>query len=123
MSIKVKVYGENFGEPIKLIKKHRLYVNLWMIKEIVNYHEEEEPVIEAILILFKDNIPIGVLVDSGDYDGCFTIGVFVRKAERRKGYGTKLIMEYKKHYPYKNIFWDRGIQGSGIFYRKALSRS
>lgn len=110
--------ARNIDEVVELSKialKNRLCVSGWMLQgrlyDMVNF--PEKGAVTAIVIGYHEGVPVGVAAL------CWgrTVNVFVRAAMRKQGIGTKLLKRLKMP---DNPNFLSGIEGSHIFYRKAM---
>lgn len=102
-------YGDSLIEGINLSLKHRLYISGWdMSNSMVRARKKPNATMEVAL-LFKDAVPIAVAWYSGR-----SLMAFVRKSERNKGYGTKVVQYINK--PTASTGY--GIEGSLQFWEK-----
>lgn len=94
MSVKVEVGKHNrAGTLAKLALRERLYVSGWDMSnylKAVNFRPHED---DIVCILRKNRTPIGVSISRYESN---SLHVFIRKSERRKGYGTQLIQTHTK---------------------------
>lgn len=100
-------------EVCSLALKHRLYVSGWCLhSELSNCGGWGAR--EAAIYL-SNGIPVGVAVIASGHD----IQVFVRKSQRRKGIGRKLVEHMRAHFPAHANRMDGGygIKGSLEFWK------
>jgi hypothetical protein len=122
VKITIKEYnGSKLDEGIKLCHRYRLYIIGWRSQEWISKAYLHE--VQCILIAFKNNIPIGSLIALDDEDIICNVGVFIRKSERLHGYGSKLLLKFRRKYPKFHVRWDHGINGSDRFFMKTLMKS
>ena len=104
------------SEACKLALKHRLFVSGWMMNAQLHMGAKRENSILLAAVYLERDIPVGVTVVTAYND----IQVFVRKSERRKGIGLKLVEHARKTLPphqAKRIDAGQGtIAGSGKFW-------
>lgn len=121
MSIKIeKYFGENLKEGIKICQKHTLYIIGW---EFQRYLSEFPNDIICIFILYKDGKPIGSLIHTNDLlYSPYNFGVYIRKYERRKGYGSMLTRFFRAHYSKAKLCVGQGAYGTCNFWDKNAIR-
>lgn len=97
----------------KLCIKHKLYVEGWSFQRWLRTVQH----IEAIVIVFRGNIPIAnfVLRDVLFYPNC---GIFVVDNMRNKGIGKALMNHVQKSFPDIHLLTGYGIEGTNIFFEK-----
>lgn len=108
--VTMKTYsGDSLIEGINLTLKHRLYISGWdLSNSMVRARKRPNDTMEVAL-LFKDETPIAVAWYSGR-----NLMAFVRKSERNKGYGSKVV----KHINKPTASTGYGIEGSLQFWEK-----
>lgn len=67
--------------------QNRLYVSGWMLSGWLTEARRDAYDFSAIVLAYKDNIPVGVLVCYEDT----TAGIFVRKSERRQNIASGMV--------------------------------
>jgi len=95
----------------QLCISHRLFVNGWVMREWLEYDDAEN-----IFILFKNEVPIGAAIVTY-IDDALNFGIFIRKSERRNGYGTMLVDKATKLVD-KKLFFTEGVKGSWEFFEQ-----
>ncbi len=112
MKIKTRVYSNgqaHVGADIAL--KARLYVSGWNLSDQLKETRSAKLKEDKIAITYVDNVPVSVVSLHRR-----TLMAFTRKSERQKGYGIRSFSAMKlESMPYHDV----GIDGSGIFWRKA----
>lgn len=116
---------EQTSENANLALKHRLYVSGWMLSSSL-IHAREYPRHYYINLKYNDEgLPIGVICVHirGINNEIGSIQVFVRKSERRKGYGTELINIMYDEWSGISLRHDDGIKGSRLFWENTIIKS
>ena len=105
--------------------KHRLYVSGWQLSgTLVHIRNNVSP--DTLVLLNYDNngIPNGVVcAEYRPHYNLLNVQVFVRKSERNKGIGRKLVSRVKEMSPNVNFNWDCGIKGSREFWIKQFKET
>jgi hypothetical protein len=113
--IKVKLYSDGKAHKgADLALKSRLYVSGWALSgELLSIREAKRKD-DRVAVLIKDKAPVAVAILSGR-----SVQAFVRKQERRNGYGRMVVKELS---PPDNAWTGTGIDGSDSFWNKVLER-
>jgi GNAT superfamily N-acetyltransferase len=108
ISIEVSTCDEHAKMLCKIALYARLFVNGWALNKIMHTILRGGHRGSIVALAWLDETPIGVSISTTNG----VLQVFVRKAHRRKGIGSKLVNAVKRD---KDIA-DEGIKGSGAFW-------
>jgi hypothetical protein len=118
LTYKVSKNNQEVIELSKIALRHKLFVPGWMLQGILSdkvhfIDTKSKAGIKQIAIAYVLKVPIAVAIVEPNNQ----VMIFVRLIMRKKGIGTKLLS--KLDLPKHPRFLD-GVDGSHIFYRKAM---
>lgn len=109
--IKIKTFvGDDVKHAAKLVIRHRLFVPGWDLRGRLGLLVRRRVRDAIIAICYVDNVPVAVVVKER------TVQAFCRKAFRRRGLTSKLMLKVMEYYPHDLLVANEGIDGSVKFW-------